>query len=347
MTKQTDKPILRHIRCLRLRHVSSSCRACVNSCPHGAIGFVDGQPVLYPSECTACGLCSTACPQEAIFIQPGDEALFEKFKTTLLKPVITFRCSHTKRNPEDINIECFGALNPSFILLAKAIQNHSISFIQGNCETCGKNLDCNPAQDLATQCSALAQWAGTNLQITVEQQALEVDGRRRAFFSGFMERIPETSVQQPTEEKIDPETPAKQIPPNHLRLLTALRLLKGESPLSTQPEALHDHFKQPEISQECTGCAFCISMCPTGALQVKKEGEEMVIGLNRGACTSCGLCRDVCYTNAVQLKAVNRCEDLYNADPVILFRNKVKSDLLDECWEDKIGKMFDVPIYRS
>lgn len=201
MTKQANKPILRHIRCLRLRHVSSSCQACVNSCPHGAIGFVDGQPVLYPSECTACGLCSTACPQEAIFIQPGDEAVFEKFKATLLKPVITFRCSHTKRNPEEINIECFGALNPSFILLAKAIQNHSITFIQGNCETCGKNLKCNPAQNLSTQCSALAKWAGTKLEITVQQQPLEVDGRRRAFFSGFMERIPEASVHNLPKKK--------------------------------------------------------------------------------------------------------------------------------------------------
>lgn len=347
MTKQANKPILRHIRCLRLRHVSSGCQACIEACPHTAIGLVDSQPLLYPSECTVCGLCSTSCPQEAIFIAPGDDAIFEKFKITLAKPVITFRCSHAKPNPEDINIECFGVLNPSLILLAKAIQNHSVAFIQGNCETCGKSLSCNPAKDLAAQCSSFAEWAGAKLEISVQQQAIEVDGRRRAFFRGFVERIPDTAVEEPPKDENDSETPAKQIPANHLRLLTALRLLKTEKALSSQPVGLHDYFQHPEINQKCTGCAFCISMCPTGALQARKEGEELVIGLNRGACTSCGLCRDVCYTGAVDLKSVNRCEDLYNADPVILFRNTVNSNLLDECWEDKIGKMFDVPIYRS
>lgn len=347
MTKKANKPILRHIRCLRLRHVSSSCRACLDSCPHKAIGLVDGQPLLYPSECTVCGLCATPCPQEAIFITPGDDAIFEKFKTSLSKPLITFRCSHAKPNQEDVNIECFGALNPSLILLAKAIQNHSVTFIQGNCETCGKNLGCNLAQNLASQCSALAEWTGAKLEITVQRQAIEVDGRRRAFFRGFMERIPETSVEEPTGNESDSETPEKQIPANHLRLLTALRLLRNEQALSNQPEILHSRFQHPEISQECTGCAFCISMCPTGALQARKEGEELVIGLNRGACTSCGLCRDVCYTQAVHLKTVLQCEDLYNAEPLILFRKKVHDNLLDECWEDKIGKMFDVPIYRS
>jgi pyruvate formate lyase activating enzyme len=57
---QASRPevVLHEARCIR-------CGACVETCPHGAVAWVDGVPVTDRSKCEACGTCTRECHAEA------------------------------------------------------------------------------------------------------------------------------------------------------------------------------------------------------------------------------------------------------------------------------------------
>ena len=44
----------------------TSCGTCVNTCPNGALSFVDKVPVADPGKCVLCGYCTPVCPEFAI-----------------------------------------------------------------------------------------------------------------------------------------------------------------------------------------------------------------------------------------------------------------------------------------
>ncbi|UCC45071.1 MAG: 4Fe-4S binding protein, partial [Candidatus Zixiibacteriota bacterium] len=53
-----------------------------------------------------------------------------------------------------------------------------------------------------------------------------------------------------------------------------------------------------DITEDCTGCMACISVCPTDAIKGKK-GEVHI--LNQKKCTQCGACYAVCTFDAVEV----------------------------------------------
>lgn len=47
--------------------ICTACEECVNRCPLGALGVVDGEvAIVHPELCTYCGDCEEACPKEGI-----------------------------------------------------------------------------------------------------------------------------------------------------------------------------------------------------------------------------------------------------------------------------------------
>ena len=50
--------ILHENRCIR-------CGACLDACPHGAIAWIDGEPITNRAQCEQCGTCTVSCYAEA------------------------------------------------------------------------------------------------------------------------------------------------------------------------------------------------------------------------------------------------------------------------------------------
>lgn len=49
------------------RATCTSCGACVERCPEGALEMIDGKAaVAQPAQCTYCALCEMLCPARAI-----------------------------------------------------------------------------------------------------------------------------------------------------------------------------------------------------------------------------------------------------------------------------------------
>jgi ferredoxin len=56
------------------------------------------------------------------------------------------------------------------------------------------------------------------------------------------------------------------------------------------------------ISEQCTRCAACTAVCPTGALWVEENRSEEEFLFDPSRCHGCGLCAEFCTTNAIQVK---------------------------------------------
>lgn len=355
MAVRNAKPHIDHLRCLHLRHTSSTCKACQSACSHQAITFSESQPIVQPSKCTGCGACVPVCPSAAVSLKGSDDsAVFEQFKAQLASPVVTFSCSYAKKSKEEtIGIGCFAALDPSMPLLAKAVRNHRVVFRHGDCKSCAKRLSCNPAQKLADKVQDFAAWAGNRVDLSCEEKPQEVDGGRRAFIGRWFESVsekPKETVSQGETSEVKRETleMVRVVPDKHIRMLTALRLIKTEEALSEPPQSLQEAYRMPTIDKDkCSGCALCVSLCPSQALKAGRDGDDIVISLNPAACFSCGLCRDLCYTEAVGMSPVHRSEELGVSDLRELCRRPIEDKLLETTWEDKLSSMIDAPVYRT
>jgi uncharacterized protein (DUF362 family)/NAD-dependent dihydropyrimidine dehydrogenase PreA subunit len=73
---------------------------------------------------------------------------------------------------------------------------------------------------------------------------------------------------------------------------TADHLLTGKKP----PR------KSPTITDNCTACGECESICPTGAVQVKNQMAEVTYS----KCIRCFCCHEVCPEEAIVLRSVKR-----------------------------------------
>lgn len=353
MAVPNAKPHINHLNCLHLRHSSSTCRSCQDACSHRAIVFSESQPIVQPSKCTGCGACVPACPSAAVSLRGSeDSAVFEQFKAQLIAPVVTFACSYAKRGKEEtVDVGCFAALDPSLPLLAKAVRNHRVVFRHGDCKTCSKRLACNPAQALADKVRNFAAWAGNHVELVCEEKPQEIDGGRRAFLGRWFESgAAAKAEEEPRSEEVKRETleMSRVVPDKHIRMLTALRLIRTKDAMGEPPEAISDMYQMPTIEKEkCSGCALCVSLCPSQAIKAARNGDEIVISLNPAACFSCGLCRDLCYTGAVGMRSVRSSEELGVSDLTELCRRPIEDKLLETTWEDKLSSMIDAPVYRT
>jgi len=59
---------------------------------------------------------------------------------------------------------------------------------------------------------------------------------------------------------------------------------------------------KPVIAKDlCTGCAICVDVCPTGALEM--DDDEMIAVLAYpDECDSCGDCEESCPAEAITLE---------------------------------------------
>ena len=67
------------------------CNACVDKCPHGALGMRVGELIFDSRECTGCGYCRQICPEQAITL-PERHASIEFDQTVVYKDEMV-KCS--------------------------------------------------------------------------------------------------------------------------------------------------------------------------------------------------------------------------------------------------------------
>jgi len=77
------------------------------------------------------------------------------------------------------------------------------------------------------------------------------------------------------------------------------RLLKSLSDGKAATAILNSYAFTVKTGSSCTVCSACVGMCPTGALQVRKDANSAELLFNSSLCHGCSLCKDICPAAAV------------------------------------------------
>ncbi len=294
--KATDpRPRYTEARCLLYKNSVGGCDRCYQACPKGAVRLEGWRVELDEALCTGCGLCTGVCPGVALEYPLGG------IQEALIRGKGQIRCSKAEGKGEEVL--CLGRLTPG--LLAEAGSRFGkVVLARGACASCRIGGPSVP-EHLERMAEEARRYHPLEVEVVEGPLPGEPVGRRELFQAllGSAKRtaadlVPELPLPAPEEEK--------GLPPElRLRRLAAERAFEVRWP-------------RIRVEEGCTLCPVCTNVCPTGAVQRVREGEEYVLYLQVEACTGCGACVASCPPQVIRLEEASK-EELGELE---LFRGK-------------------------
>jgi len=311
-----DKPQAKIVRkyCLHERHQASSCNACGQVCPQGAVK--DG--IIDTDKCNGCGLCFSACPAGAIL--PKGKDVKEFYQTVKRQGekngYCAFVCSWTSSSYGGVKVPCLMSCDESVILLAVAYGARKILLLAEGCPDCPQGQKCMDVlsvrvariyhilQQFKQDCKIV--FSHDNFIHQEEQRAESIGLSRRKFlqvmkneskhFLGHMAVDICEAWQE--DNKVKNYSDKTKYFPYRWYVLRELVKYWDSGIYSGQI----DLFGRLEINNDCHGCGACADACPTGALQFKQEIGKRIIRFKPSLCTGCTLCQEICMRRAVTVR---------------------------------------------
>jgi ferredoxin/coenzyme F420-reducing hydrogenase delta subunit len=285
---------------------ASRCGLCAQACPAEAIRAQENRIVVDRERCSACGLCVVACPVGAVGL-PGsslsqyeaeiatllrggaDHLLFACRDATLLRQDVA-GCSHREWVP--VQVPCLGMVTPGWMLQAIARGAERVGLA-----TC---------QDCRFSSAALFESRIDYVRALLRSLGDESASERVSIVRD--ESSPMPSAPDAATVAVDgsltlsePAATAEAV------------LILGErySDVETVPLA---HTASPMgivkvRSETCTLCGTCANACPTGALTLENDEQEVVLSYDARQCVACRRCISVCPESQDKTLTVTRMTD--------------------------------------
>ncbi len=310
-------------RCLHALDKFSTCTACQNICPVGAIQF-EPPPALSSDECQQCRACLPVCPVGAYAADDEAEALLNCARHLGVK-----------------SFEVLCALNPNFELgdpqAAAAVRirgclaglgvgaylglvNQGFAKIMVRLDACANcpwsSLQSQIEAQISKAQQILAAWNLGETLVCVQPKMSDLIKRpfwqaasppvsRRGLFRG-QDRAKDSEPKREGED-VDKSNPFGE----RLRLLRAFMKLPA-------PEfddfILKDlDFALITVNEECTACGVCSRACPTGALQMALDKDSFQLLFTPQACINCQICSHLCTPNALTISPVFRYDQIFSS----------------------------------
>lgn len=326
--------------CVLTSNSLSSCTKCQDICPKDVIKIDEEGLKLTPHLCIECAACFGVCPTESFD--------FENFS-------IKDFCFGFLDDKESLisckkNIPCLSALNSEYLISFALEKKENIFVDIGHCESCEiKEKVFAHIEKSVKEANNFLKWFGIEHQVmdkkvsfTQEEKKTEKNLSRRELFSRvnlkdivktkliFDEKVNEDEFKTYTvnDAKFDKELiKQKKRPFKREFFINATRNLPDFNPQKTEIEkSAFGFISSKKISKECTNCAVCYQVCPSGALNGDRAKGK--IEFDFLYCLSCASCYDAC-----PLKCISNEESLKKEDFTSPKRKSLASFFMRNCHE--------------
>jgi Pyruvate/2-oxoacid:ferredoxin oxidoreductase delta subunit len=248
--------------------------------------------------------CTAVCPNDALSGATDFLALLREVAATTS---VLLSCQKGMLGPDHIRIPCVGMFSEAMLAALNAVTPQECYLDISGCADC-VNSHCLPILEkmMAKLAAQLPDKGKIRLKYHLNRQSplpCSAKNERRSILRLFGKNITALSKEafSITEPCPDSQTPGhgKKQPRTAAALLHALAVLDGKRNPEKTP--LLSYFFSAATTDRCDICPLCTGMCPTGALQRKKEAETTALTFTSARCSGCGLCAVFCKKNALTI----------------------------------------------
>lgn len=300
VTGNRDDLVVDASRCLLMRFSESSCRHCIDICPHGAV-TLDGGLSINPEQCRGCLLCTAVCPTGALE-QKTDFSVCLSQLSRVQEPVLG--CTRT-RTGSNAALACLGGLSEEHLL---TLCHSLIGKITLNLSLCADCANKAILPFLRKRQDALfkAGLSDGGCHVVPAESVADLHFRdesldRRSFFRSFRSALFQSAVaiMATSGEQCSKRTPygEKRLPERR----EVLNRIRKDFSSEMVPRIRVQFDSQADFNGNCTACQACVSICPTGAMETGTADAPPVF--DQSLCTGCKLCSEFCLDEAVRISA--------------------------------------------
>lgn len=285
-------------RCLRMRYSESSCRRCVDICPHNAL-FLEGVLAINQNSCSGCLLCTAVCPVGALE-QSSDFSACLAQLARVPEPVLG--CHRTKES-SNATMACLGGLSEEHLLTLCHSLPGTLTFNLSICSNCPNSAMIEHLHQriktlidnglLKDGCRFITAESSQDINYCEES----VD--RRSFFKSLRNSLFESAavIMTAAGEQSGRHTPyGEKRQPKRRELLNVIRSRALTGVNKNFAERYDYHISWSDTCNACQGCA---AICPNGALFTEQPDAHPVFDNLR--CTGCALCVEFCMEEAIMI----------------------------------------------
>lgn len=295
-TEQVHFKISNHL-CLNIRSGRRLCQACEDICPVQGIKQTGKQVQI--TECISCGLCAVACPTGVL------DQLWNGFVRVInvsydRRPYIWLTCHQADPIKDAVRLNCLGELTPEliFYLLHHGSDRVNILYQPELCQDCRyqngqsnwiatlEKLDCiyPPDTDCLQVYGDLPE-PGGEVELPLDYSRR---GLLRSLTSEARQVMGDLLIKQSQEQAYHRFSQNLSLRRKLFRYVIAY--LEAEKVELMEP----GYLRHPEISEGCTFCGSCSTLCPSGAMRMEKSATGFNMTVDPTACNMCGLCANIC-----------------------------------------------------
>lgn len=297
------------------------CDFCLNECPYQALYFEDNLPVVDKEKCKNCGLCQQVCPQD-VFSFLLEENHFEN-------EAFVFVCQNILENKKTSLKPCHCLYNLSVDdLFLRLINQEKLYLIyeEKKCLSC-HGFDKAHFKTWLNTLFSYFEMPRPNfnfitfdgfISLNLKKENISIN-KRRSFIRESLKTSLKLSLDYAGEKTNVAFLREKEVS-NKVSLSKkwqGLKILAQRYPLKTTTAPLPFYHLRVEI---CDFCAHCVRNCPTGALQIKRENNKLLL-YNPTHCHNCNACLYSCPKESISYTIPMKAECLKKEQLLILYKS--------------------------
>jgi len=316
-----EVPFIDAAQCVNHAQAQTVCRACSKSCCADAIEHrAEAAAVVDPERCTSCVACMEACPVGAIHLPDFSvsdllkavQAARRRGESTL--HVACAEVASAVQGESVARIPCHALWTAPLFAELAALGLHEVS-VMGveQCASCSRRFGRRMLDETLQQLRGLERSVGVKIQVSegtldsvTSEQPARADANlppRRAFFRNLLPELTRgaatlvSEIARHADEEREPDAAWSRSPLQ--RLMSLLPAMKPNfTPL---PPMRGLPVGAVQGSERCVGHGRCVDQCPTQALSLRPFGERAVLELQASRCVGCSRCVHVCPEHALEM----------------------------------------------